>query len=316
MNEVVVMLASNIFSTLFISALLLFTGATPACDKNSGQNTNGTSQISKPVNKRPQSGEKGTGDMTDPTVKTLAEGAYADVTEPFVAVIREAGTYSELKKIVSGLPDLGDDAFNKGAVVAAFLGQRSTGGYSVDVRMTPDGKIRISQIGPPKGAMVTQALTSPFKVVMVPTLGPEAQLAFDSDVVGKNHGKEMRVEKGQFTITGGFAGLQEEFALGGSLRVMKMGGLVSVAFNLKGVNSKKPRTLQTIATGTIDPSGKLQLPRFDAGTLIEPPQPFLTASGTLASDLSTLDLTMQSVLSRVIADGFVGKGSLTARSAL
>jgi hypothetical protein len=252
--------------------------------------------------------------MTDPAVKTLAEGAYADATEPFIAVIREAGTYSELKKIVSGLPDMGDDAFNKGAVVAAFLGQRSTGGYAVDIEIASDGKIQISQKGPPKGAMVTQALTSPFKVVMVPTVGPEAQLSFDAEAVGKNHGKAMRVEKGQFTMTGGFAGRTEEFTLDGNLRVMKMGGLISVAFDIKGVNSKKPRTLQTIATGTIDSAGKLQLPRFDAGTLIEPPQPFLSGSGTLASDFSTLDLTMKSVLSRVIADGFVGNGSLTARA--
>jgi hypothetical protein len=306
------MLASNILSTLLITALLLLTGAAPACDNSPAQNKNVSSQNSKPLNKNTQSSNKGTGDMTDPAVKTLAEGAFADAAEPFVAVIREASTYSELKKIVSGLPDLDDDAFNKGAVVAAFLGQRSTGGYSVDVRMAPDGRVRISQAGPPKGTMVTQVLTSPFKVVLVPTNGPEAKLNLDSEAVGKNYGKEMKVEKGQFTMTGGFAGRTEEFGLDGNLRVMKMGGLISVAFNLKGVNSKKARTLQTIATGTIDPSGKLQIPRFDAGTLIEPPQPFLTASGTLASDFSTLDLTMKSVLSRIIADGFVGNGSLTA----
>jgi hypothetical protein len=61
--------------------------------------------------------------------------------------------------------------FETETVVFLFGGQRSTGGYSVDVRgVTMEGDTLVidgSVQGPPPGAITTQALTSPYAVLAV-----------------------------------------------------------------------------------------------------------------------------------------------------
>ena len=54
-------------------------------------------------------------------------------------------------------------------VVALFLGQKSTGGYSVEItRAELDGsnlRFYYRERNPPPGAMLTQALTQPYHLV-------------------------------------------------------------------------------------------------------------------------------------------------------
>src|SRR5207247_341740 len=61
-------------------------------------------------------------------IKVLAEGFHSSVTHPFVAVVRDPETYTELLKLDANLPKLDSVVFRSNALVAAFLEERNTGG--------------------------------------------------------------------------------------------------------------------------------------------------------------------------------------------
>src|SRR5256885_9485503 len=67
-------------------------------------------------------------------IKVLAEGFHSKITKPFVAVVRDAETYAALTRLDENLPKLDADFFKESVAVAAFLGERNTGGYSVEIR--------------------------------------------------------------------------------------------------------------------------------------------------------------------------------------
>jgi hypothetical protein len=248
-------------------------------------------------------------------VELLAEGNYGDFSEPFIAVIREGTAYSQLRQIVSGLPERDDASFYHSAVIAAFCGQRRTGGFRIDIGVDSGGAIQVEELGPPKDALVTEAITSPFKVISVPLSGQEAQLKLKPGRTWADAGTPFEVTKGEFTISGGFAGRTETFPLEGRVRVLRLGKLISLVFELRGQKPAKLRELNTIATGSIDAGGKVTLPQFDAGSLISPPPPPLSATGTISQDGKRLALVFQSIASEVIADGYVGQGTLEANGA-
>src|SRR5688572_1955336 len=83
----------------------------------------------------------------------LAEGSHSEVTNAFLVVARDPRVYGDLRKLVPGLPNLLDDFFTGRAVVAAFMGERNTGGYSVEISRAPNGSIRVAANTPPKDAM-------------------------------------------------------------------------------------------------------------------------------------------------------------------
>jgi hypothetical protein len=104
---------------------------------------------------------------TDPTtgLRTLAQGKYSRVEIPFIMVSRSRDTYNQIRTLLGSLPELDSNFFQQNAVVAAFLGQRFTGGESVEIVF--DNKVRIMERAA-AGANVTQQLTSPFAVVAIP----------------------------------------------------------------------------------------------------------------------------------------------------
>src|SRR5215475_4196405 len=142
---------------------LLFTGSS-ASGCRTKQSIN-PQRVSSPT---PQS-EKG--DIATGELKVLAEGFQSSITDTFVAVIRDEETYSELVKIERSLPDLAGEFFESHVVIAAFLGQRNTGGYSVEIRRQSSGQLLIGDRVPGKGMMVPQMITSPFKVIPVSVSG-------------------------------------------------------------------------------------------------------------------------------------------------
>src|SRR6266571_7832283 len=81
------------------------------------------SQVNTPPMPQTETGKSGIGEL-----KALAEGFHSSITSPFVAVIRGEETYSSLMKLEPTLPKLGGDFFKSNVVIAAFLGQRNTGG--------------------------------------------------------------------------------------------------------------------------------------------------------------------------------------------
>src|SRR5438876_7873123 len=107
-------------------------------------------------------------DTTNSDIKVLAEGSHSEVTSAFVAVVRDEQVYARLRKVATGLPELQEDFFKRQAAIAAFMGERNTGGYSVQITRSADDSIHLAAMSPPGDAMVAQVITTPFKLVAVP----------------------------------------------------------------------------------------------------------------------------------------------------
>src|SRR5262249_41228600 len=142
--------------------------------------------------------------------KVLTEGFHSSITHSFVAVFRDADTYAELIKLDANLPKLDDEFFKSSIAIAAFLGERNTGGFSVDIARDSNGAIRISEKKPGKGMMVPQMITSPFKIVAVKS-SASSPVVLSLDEAWKQNLKEYRVKSGTFTMSGGFVAVSEKF---------------------------------------------------------------------------------------------------------
>jgi len=287
-----------IITTLVVS--LLFNGGASGC--RTKQNINAHLNSSP----TPQS-EKA--DIASSELKVLAEGFHSSITNTFVAVIRDKETYSELVNIERTLPDLADDFFQSHVVIAAFLGQRNTGGYSVEIKRQSTGLILIGDKVPGKDMMVPQIITSPFKVVSVSVSGtPSLQrVGFSPAFVSAM--RQYRVTRGQFEMTGGIAGVQEKFPLHGGVQLMREAGLATFWFTMP--ESAKGRSLHEVATGLIQSSGRVLINRMSADLLVNQPNPGLKAIGAFTNEERKLTLSFDSLPTRV-ADGYSGRGTLEA----
>jgi hypothetical protein len=245
-------------------------------------------------------------------LKVLASGPHAGMTDPFVALARDAETYRALTELSANLPKLDEDFFKSNAVLAVFLGTRSTGGYSVEIARAESGEIRVAEKRPPKDAMVTQVITSPFKLVAVP-IDERTPLIITLDTAWEQKMRPYEVTSGQFTMSGGFAGRVEEFPLRGKVRVMRVGGLATFSFSLEGSSRRRHRSLSEVATGIVKSSRAITIHKLSAGSLIDPPHSGLMAEGGFSQGGKRLSLKFTSLPS-MIADGFSGEGSIEART--
>lgn len=104
---------------------------------------------------------------------TLARGTYCDVTLPRDQVVR---TKADLEKVWKKLnlsdQKLPDVNFENQTILAIFMGEQPTGGYSIRIdriSSTVDGLIvAVRRTEPPKGTPVTLSLTRPYIIVSVP----------------------------------------------------------------------------------------------------------------------------------------------------
>ena len=280
-------------------------GQQNSAQTNRGANQNSATPKPSPVRSGGESGESG-GD-----IKVLTQGSYNLVGEPFVAVARDAQTYQELRRLDDNLPILKEEEFKRIAVVAAFLGERRTGGYQIEMTRAPDGDVRVKETTPPKDAMLTQALTRPYKIVSVP-VQDEGRLKVEVGEPWRSAARPYKLESGEFTMTGGFAGRRETMRLEGTMTVMRHDNLATIFFNLQGTGGAKARELKETATGIVQAGGgALRLARFNAGTLVEPPANLLTAKGEFTNNAANLTLALDSLPSN-IADGYQGTGRLSA----
>jgi hypothetical protein len=248
-------------------------------------------------------------------IKVLAEGGYSQVNNAFVAVARDTETYAAIHELAKDLPNMSADFFEHNAVIAAFLGQRRTGGYSVRMTRATDGTVQIEQESPSKGSMTTQALSAPFKIVSVPT--GDSRFRFENTLKVEVGGawqaasRPYSVTTGEFKMYGGFAAHSETFSLTGDLRIMREGRLATVIFNLKGNGATKARALRGTATGVVQKDNQLTLPYVEADTLVDLPRSALRAQGSFAAGEDKLSLAFDSLPSN-IADGYGGEGKLEA----
>jgi hypothetical protein len=243
-------------------------------------------------------------------IKELAGGAYGKIQDTFVAVAREAETYAALRAMVAGLPQLNEDFFKTHLVVAAFLGQRRTGGYGVQITRAASNRLRVSETSPPSGSMTTQALTAPFKIVSV-GVNDERPLAIELDPNWKNEMRPYRVTSSEFRTGGGFGGRFEKLQLAGDIRVSRLGKLATLVFDLKATGSAKSRALQDAATGVVAEGGRLGGAVVDAGSLVDMPRSALGVKGNFTENEDKLSLEFESLPSNV-SDGYGGQGRLEA----
>ncbi len=253
-------------------------------------------------------------------VKTLAEGARAAVSEAFLFVARDAETYAALRGVVPGLPEQRAEFFRTNAVVAAFLGERRTGGYAVRVTRAEATAgallLRVSEQRPAKDAMLTQALTTPFQVVTI-AVAPDQPLTFALDPAWQGRLRPYRVTAGEAEVTGGFAGIKTKFALTGTFGVMRSDKFATFIFDVAGAGDRNNtrRALRDTATALAQPDGSLRLARVDAYALSGAIESPLRIEGRFAANEDKLAFTFQSVPAPHVSDNFTVNGQLDAVAA-
>lgn len=238
--------------------------------------------------------------------KILAEGFDSRVDANFVFVARDEITYARLQNLVEGLPSPATIDFKGNAVVAGFAGTRPTGGWTIEIRKSGE-RIGVFIQAPRKDMMVTQVITRPFKVSLIP-LDEDEALPLDPapDFISKM--RVFKLYKGDFEFSGGFAFKRKQFKATGTIRLITFGGDATFWFDLKGRGPEQKRRLFEMASGTLK-NGKIELARLDPGSFSERPRPPFEVEGTLKS--KGLSLSFEPLATNV-ADGFAGKGSLTA----
>ncbi|HLL15184.1 MAG TPA: protease complex subunit PrcB family protein [Pyrinomonadaceae bacterium] len=308
---------------LMLAALVLNSTGASACTVAPREGANpgeqSTPKTQQPSTQKPSpqvspvSEEEGNlGTKVSGEIKELAAGGYSSVRESFVVVARDARTYAVIRQLHDKLPELGADFFKSGAVVAAFLGQRSSGGYGVQITRGGAGGgasiLRVSEKTPAKGSFSTMALTSAFQIVSVP-VDEESTLALELDATWREAVRPYKVDAGEFVRMGGFTGRPERSTLAGELRIMRHAQLATFFFALSSVEGKQ--RLQDVATGTVAPEGALTLTRLDPGSFVPPPRHPLRARGQFADNEGRLSLTFE-VMETKVNDGYGGQGKLEA----
>lgn len=239
--------------------------------------------------------------------KVLAEGANSEVEKPFVFVARDLETYSALQKLTPDLPKQDEKFFESNAVMAAFLGQRPTGGYGV-VITNSYSKIEIYETKPPKGSMTIQVITSPYKVVVVPIENEKPLRDFSFDAAWQKEIQTYNITSGEITESGGFAGRSRTMSIYGNVKTIRYSDYITLILDINNSKGARLSTHDTVS-GVIQGDGSFKFTRIDPGTLIQLPRPTLNAIGSLKDN--SLTLTFDSNPTNV-ADGFEGKGKIEA----
>jgi len=103
--------------------------------------------------------------------QTLKKGNYSGHTSSGYYLINNLDEWTEVFE-KSPQPEIN---FSKTTIIAVFMGQRSTGGFGIEVKEIIDTGflvvVKVEKTGPGKGCMVPMVLTSPFHVVEVDKIG-------------------------------------------------------------------------------------------------------------------------------------------------
>lgn len=252
-------------------------------------------------------GERKSGEMN-----VLAEGSYGQVGDPFVVVTRDPKVYTTLRRMMKGLPELDADFFKSNTVAAISVGPRNTGGYAIEFTRTDAGQLLVEELAPPPDAITTQAFTTPFKAVAVPTKEGETVALLLRGLLAESLLRTYRVVSGEFVSQPGSGGRAEKFGVGGELRVARHERLVTLLFDLKGAVEKRPRFLQLAVTGVVDERGRFSTAGTDLGSLFGMPRRPLGVTGQFTgSDDDKLHLSFD-WLTTGVTDTPTSAGKLSA----
>ncbi len=116
----------------------------------------------------------------------IDKGSHSGIREAKQVAIKNQQEWSELTK-KSDLSNLPNVNFQKKMVLAVFQGSKPTGGYSVKVadvcKTQSKTRVEIVSKKPGKNCVVTQALTTPYEMVIIPKI--KQQIAFSSESQSK-----------------------------------------------------------------------------------------------------------------------------------
>jgi hypothetical protein len=109
------------------------------------------------------------------TIERSWKGHHCGYTEPSKLVITTKDRWKEVWRKVHRRrlprPELPDIDFGQEMVVAVFMGERSTGGYEVEVasviRTEKEIVVDVRETQPPSGSPRTMALTQPYHIVVI-----------------------------------------------------------------------------------------------------------------------------------------------------
>ncbi len=242
-------------------------------------------------------------------LKVLAKGGYSGVEEPFIFVARDQKSLNKIVNFPLNKIEIKEEVdFDKNMVVAAFAGTKRTGGYSVEINKNGN-KLSINLNAPPKNAMVTQALTQPFAVVLVPIKEGES-LNFEIADTWKSKSQNYEVKNGLVEFSGGIAGISKKFVPKGKIAIYRLGNLSTMILDLKGSDQESSRNLSEIVSGEII-ENSLKVKNINSGTLIENPHPPMNFSANFSCDKISIILSAEGEFN--VSDGFKGKGTLEAQ---
>ena len=115
------------------------------------------------------------------SVKTLGQGQESgEMTEKTILVITSAADFEALwKKMnvnVEPAPAAPVVDFTKSQVIAAFAGQKPSGGHEIQMRRLVAGaegtEVQFADVPPPEDAMTTMMMSSPYMMIEVPAGRP------------------------------------------------------------------------------------------------------------------------------------------------
>ena len=103
---------------------------------------------------------------------TLSGGSYSGVEREEQLVIDSQTEYAELMEKLGRAEDTKEIDFSRFIVIAVFMGEKPTGGYDIRIQsiVRKDGLLEVHVLTrvPKEGEMVTQALSSPYHIVLCP----------------------------------------------------------------------------------------------------------------------------------------------------
>jgi len=112
-----------------------------------------------------------TGGSPTVNLRTISSGSYSEASQRAAVAALDEESFRTTWSTMIGGGEMPNVDFSREAVVFLFAGTRNTGGYSVEPRSaTLEGETLIVDAtvkGPPRDAIVTQVITSPYAVVTV-----------------------------------------------------------------------------------------------------------------------------------------------------
>jgi hypothetical protein len=266
----------------------------------------GSNSTGKPI----PGNDDGSG-VTSGEIRELAAGNHSTIFESFVLIARDSKTYDALRAASPSLPEKSAEFFENNVVVAAFLGQRRTGGYGVEITNGPDGSLRIVEHSPPKGAMVKMVLSAPFKIVAFPA-DTDRPIVLALDETWKKRLRGYRVTSGQVLVTGGFAGVNHGRNLEGTIGIMRAGELATLIFDLRSQAGQETKHLIDAASCLVRKPLQVSFPRLNSSTLTGAVESPFQVTGEFLDEERALRLSLQTIASSNISDNFAATGRLTA----